>query len=271
MVKPCKKQEVVTELFEKHQISIRKACCLTKLNRSSFYYKSVSKDDSKIIEKLHELADKHPTYGFRKLRFMIKNQGYPWNHKRIYRVYKQLKMNIKRKRKRRLPKRESIKLMVPNTVNEIWSMDFMSDSLYNGRRFRTLNILDDHNRELLWVEIGLSIGAGLLVNVLDCLIKEREKPQVIRVDNGVEFRSVAFTHWCFKHKIVIRYIQPGKPTQNAYIERFNKSYREEILDAHVFTSLRQVKELTLNWIEHYNYVRPHESLQNISPMNYINN
>ncbi len=269
MVKPCKKQQIVDHIKSIGGISIRRACCLLGFNRSSYYYKATPIDDRPIIEKLEELAIKHPSYGFRKLRFILKNQGYPWNHKRIYRVYKQLKMNFKRKRKRRLPKRESIPLTLPNSINEVWSMDFMSDSLYHGRRFRTLNIMDDYNRELLWIEIGLSIGASSLVKILDCLIKERGKPQVIRVDNGVEFRSVAFTNWCFKHKIVIRYIQPGKPTQNAYIERFNRSYRSEVLDAYVFNTLKQVKELTFDWIQHYNYVRPHESLHQLAPMNYL--
>ncbi len=253
------------------KISIRRACFLLGMNRSSYYYKAHPLDDTELIEKLNELAFKYPSYGFRKLRFLLKNQGYEWNHKRIYRVYKQLKMNLKRKSKRRLPKRESVPLTTPCRANEVWSMDFMCDSLYNGRSFRTLNILDDYNRELLWIEIGMSIGAKSLVDVLSCVIKERGKPRVIRVDNGVEFRSVAFTNWCFKHRIVIRYTQPGKPTQNAYIERFNRSYRSEVLDAYVFDSIKQVKSLTFDWIQHYNYRRPHESLNQLAPIEYLNN
>ncbi len=253
------------------KISIRRACFLLEINRSSYYYKPHPPDDKELIEKLNELAFKHPTYGFRKLRFLLKHQGYTWNHKRIYRVYKQLKMNLKKKPKRRLPKRESVPLAVPCGANQVWSMDFMSDSLYNGRSFRTLNILDDYNRELLWIEIGMSIGAKSLVDALNNVLKERGKPKIIRVDNGVEFRSVAFTSWCFKHRIVIRYIQPGKPTQNAYIERFNRSYRSEVLDAYVFDSIKQVKNLTFDWIQHYNYQRPHESLNQLTPIDYLNN
>jgi len=148
-------------------------------------------------------------------------------------------------------------------------MDFMSDALFNSRRFRTLNIIDDYNREVIWIEIGLSIGAMHLTDLLEWIVKERGKPKAIRTDNGPEFTSSVFTNWCHKHRIEIRYIQPGKPTQNAFIERFNRSYRAEVLDARIFNNLIEVRETTSEWIEHYNNKRPHESLENLSPMQYL--
>jgi putative transposase len=265
------KKEVVNYLSKESQLSIRQACKLTKTNRTTYYYKSHPRDDSQVIDKLETIANKHPSYGFKKMRYIIRNEAYPWNHKKIYRVYKLLNLNIQRKRKRRLPKREKQALSIPKGINEVWSMDFMSDALYNGRRFRTLNLIDDYNREVLWIDIAISIGAQHMVDILNWIIKERGKPRSIRVDNGPEFISSTFSNWCHKHRIAILYIQPGKPTQNAFIERFNRSYRTEILDAYVFNNLNQVRELTNEWIDGYNNIRPHESLGNLSPFNYTKN
>ena len=148
-------------------------------------------------------------------------------------------------------------------------MDFMFDALCHNRNFKTLNIIDDYNRECIWIEAALSIGSRHMVNLLNWVIKERGIPKAIRVDNGVEFRSINFTNWCHKHRIEIRYIQPGKPNQNAFIERFNRSYRTEVLDVRRFESLIEVREITNEWIQHYNVQRPHESLGNQSPINYV--
>lgn len=145
----------------------------------------------------------------------------------------------------------------------------MSDALFNSRRFRTLNIIDDYNREAISIEIGLSIGAKYMTDLLAWIVKERGKPKVIRTDNGPEFTSSVFSNWCHKHRIEIRYIQPGKPVQNAFIERFNRSYRTEVLDARIFNNLVEVREITAEWVEHYNRERPHESLGNLPPMQYL--
>lgn len=199
----------------------------------------------------------------------LRNEGFGWNHKKVYRVYKKLGLNILRKRRRRLVSRERQNLEVPEKYNEVWSMDFMSDSLFNSRRFRTLNIIDDYNRESIWIEAGISIGAMHMTDLLEWIVKERGKPKAIRTDNGPEFTSSVFTNWCHKHRIEIRYIQPGKPVQNAFIERFNRSYRTEVLDARIFNNLIEVREITYDWMEHYNNNRPHESLGNLSPIKYL--
>ncbi len=178
-------------------------------------------------------------------------------------------LNIKRRPKKRLPARVKAPLTLPITQNIVWSMDFMSDSLIDGRRFRTLNIIDDFNREALWITIAISINAHRLIRELNKLIDYRGKPEEIRVDNGPEFTSLIFIDWAKANEINIRYIQPGKPMQNSLVERFNRSYREEILSAYLFNNLSQVRRLTYQWIDHYNFCRPHEALLNLTPMQFF--
>ena len=214
------------------------------------------------------MAALHPTYGFWKMHQILRKEGHKWNHKKVYRVYKLLKMNIHRRVRKRLPTRIKTPLTVPEGLNQIWSMDFMSDSLQCGRRFRTLNILDDYNREILNIEVSTSIPSYYVVDELNLLIKERGKPKQIRVDNGPEFISNAFINFCNEKKIEINYIQPGKPMQNGFIERFNRSYRTEILDAYLFKSIKEVTELTQQWMIHYNEKRPHDSLNGLTPIEY---
>lgn len=220
------------------------------------------------MEKLQELAKKHPREGQDKYYSRIRNEGTPWNRKRIRRVYLLMKLNHRRKIKKRLPARVKEPLVVPSGPNQTWSMDFMSDGLLNGRRFRTLNIIDDFNREGLWIEARYSIGAAIVVKILDRLILEKGKPQRIRVDNGPEFMSTALQEWSKEHEVSLQFIQPGKPMQNAFIERFNKSYRTAVLDANHFLDLEQVREITDDFLDDYNHHRPHESLNNLSPAQY---
>ena len=268
VVRPAQKREATHQMNTKHGLSIWQACTLTGLHRSSYYYRSNKQDDTELIEALNRLAVEHPSYGFRKMYHSLRHQGYLWNHKRVRRVYRKLGLNLTRKRKRRLPHRERHPLNIPLQINQTWSMDFMSDALWNNRRFRTLNIIDDFNREVIWIEVSMSIGAKHLTELLDWLVKERGKPKAIRVDNGPEFISSTFTHWCHNKRIALLYIQPGKPIQNALIERFNRSYRSEVLDCHLFESIVEVRNKTIKWIDHYNNKRPHESLNNLSPIKY---
>jgi len=229
-----------------------------------YYYKS-QKDDTEVIEVLQELAFKHPTYGFRKLYAYIRRSGKQWNHKRIYRVYKLLKLNRKRKGKRRLPSRVKQPLVKQEQINQSWSMDFMSDSMVGGRRFRTFNLIDDCTREVLAIEIDTSLSSKRIIRTLERVILDRGKPNIIRTDNGPEFTSKDLELWARDHEIKIQFIQPGRPMQNGYIERFNRIYRESILDAYLFFELDQVRTLTEEWMEEYNLRRPHESLGNLTP------
>ncbi len=177
-----------------------------------------------VIDQLEKLADKKSTRGFPYYFNRLRNEGFPWNHKRVKRVYNLLNLNKRRKHKRRLPDRIKEPLQVPLSSNCTWSMDFMHDTLTNGRKVRILNVLDDYNRQALCIEVDYSHSGISVSRALDRLIEQYGKPQEVRCDNGPEFTSHALTDYC-KHKhINIKYIQPGKPTQNAYIERFNRSY-----------------------------------------------
>ncbi len=256
-------------MHETLQLDIRFSCRILNLNRSSFYYKSVKKKDDNLSERLKILTNKFPRYGFWKLFRRMRKNGLKDNHKRVYRVYKALNLNIKRKPKKRLPERIKAPLLTPNKRNECWSMDFMSDNLSSGRHFRTLNIIDDFNREVLAIEPAISIPARGVINVLNQVIELNGKPRFIRVDNGPEFISEKLNEWCNYHDIKLKFIEPGKPTQNAYIERFNGSFRHEILSVYTFQNLKEVQEITEEWIEEYNYHRPHDALKNLSPKEYL--
>ncbi len=218
-----------------------------------------------MIGALQELAAAHPTYGFRKLLAYLKRAGKTWNHKRVYRVYRLLRLNRKRKGKRRLPARVKQPLAKQAELNSSWSMDFMGDSLASGTRFRTLDVIDDFNREALAIEVATSIAAKRVTRALEQLIDWRGKPAAIRVDNGPEFTSADFTGWCRGKEISINYTQPGKPMQNGFIGRFNGSYRREVPDAYLFLGLEEARELTEQWMEEYNTRRPHEALGNLTP------
>lgn len=214
---------------------------------------------------LNALVEKHPRWGFWMCYDRLRLTGHGWNHKRVYRVYTAMKLNLPRRRKRRLPVRDPQPMAVAARANAEWSMDFMADALYHGRRFRTLNVLDAGVREALAIVVDTSIPGGRVVRTLDRLVAWRGRPEAIRVDNGPEYLSQVFRDWCRDNGVALNYIQPGKPNQNAHIERFNRTYRHEVLDAYVFESLDQVREITREWIREYNEERPHDSLGRIPP------
>lgn len=251
-------------------MSINRACKLVNYHRSNYYYRS-KKDDVEIIDVLSSLAEKHSGYGFWKLYKRMRKMDYKWNHKRVYRIYKLLNLSMRRKSKKRLPTRVKQPLVQPIGTNISWSMDFMSDSLASGRRFRTLNILDDFNREILHIEIATGLPSQRVVRVLEELEEWRGLPRSIRVDNGPEFISHTLSEWCREKDIELQFIQPGRPMQNGYVERFNKTYRNEVLDRFLFSGLDEVREITLGWMEDYNNHRPHDSLDDQTPMEYANN
>lgn len=235
------------------------------MSRSAYRYQAKRTDDHEIEQELRRLAESQPRWGYGKMIDYLKYQGYDWNHKRIYRVYCEMGLNLHRKPKKRLAARTAQVLAEPARPNQSWSLDFMSDSLSNGRAFRTLNILDDYNREALWIEVDTSLPAEHLVRILEILIAWRGRPTQIRMDNGPELISHRLEDWAKEHSITLAHIQPGQPAQNAYIERFNRTFREDVLDAYLFSSLEEVRQIVEPWIENYNAIRPHEALQGLSP------
>ena len=238
------------------------------ISRTTCQYKAKPKNDSELQDALTALTTKHVAIGYWQCCYRLWNKGHCWNHKRIYRVYTDMKLNIRRRAKKRLPERVKQALMVPSAPNQVWSIDFMSDSLTDGRKFRLLNIIDDFNRESLAVEVDTSLPSLRVIRVLERLVAQRGKPANIRCDNGPEFISHKLEQWCTDKKITLQFIQPGKPMQNAYIERKNGSMRRELLNAYLFNSLAEVRCLSEEWRLDYNEERPHKSLGYQSPLSY---
>lgn len=252
-------------------MSERKACTMMRVSRTVYRYAAQPRNDAPVIEQLQRLASHHPGYGFWKMNDRLHLEGYRWNHKKIYRVYTELKLNIRRRHKRRLPAREKTPLAIPQEPNHTWSMDYMTDTLYNGRRVRILNIMDDYNRQALAMEVDFTLPSQRVITLLERLKETYGKPQIIRTDNGPEFISHKLLDWCHRQRIQLQFIQPGKPMQNGLIERFNGTYRKEILDAYVFYSLGELRTVTEQWMHEYNHNRPHDSLNKIPPIQYVLN
>lgn len=268
---PSLRKDFVNRAVGKHAISVRKACELFQLSRCAYYYQAKVTNDGELKEALLQLAQRYPRYGYWKLYHLLRQQDWPVNHKKVYRLYHVLGLKMRRKTKKRLPERLKQTLTIAQQPNVYWSLDFMSDSLCSGRRFRTLNIMDDFNREALVIEIDTSLPAARVIRVLEQLKQARGLPRYLRVDNGAELTSNLLKEWTENNGITLLFIQPGKPTQNAYIERFNGSYRREVLNAYEFSSLSEARQITERWIREYNTERPHASLKYLSPNHYLQN
>ena len=243
-----------------HGISQRQACGSAGVARSTAQYSKARPDDAAIIEELERLTAKHPAIGVWQCYHRMRLMGHRWNFKRVYRVYTAMGLNIRRRAKKRLPARVKQALFQPSAPDQVYSIDFMHDSLWDGRTYRLLNVIDDYNREVLAIEVDTSLPALRVIRVLERIKAVRPLPKMIRVDNGPEFISAKLDHWCKENGIALTYIQPGKPTQNAYIERLNGSIRRELLSAYVFHTLSEVREKADEWMNDYNHHRPHKAL-----------
>lgn len=241
-------------------MSERRACRSVEISRTVYRYEPQDRGDGPVIDALAALAKDHSDLGFGKFFAMLKAGGHGWNHKRVHRVYCAMKLNKRRKYKRRFPPRDPEPLAVPEDANRCWSADFMSDALADGRRFRTFNVIDDHRRECLAIEIDLNLPSQRVVRVLDRIAEVRGLPRRIRFDNGPELTSIAVADWAERNQVELEFIKPGRPMQNGFIERFNRTYRQAVLDMYIFESLDQVRELTAEWLEFYNRRRPHDAL-----------
>lgn len=225
-------------------------------------------DDAEVKKQIEIAIDARPRRGFPKLFDAIRRKKFMWNHKKVYRVYKENEYQLKYRKKQRIAVAERKPMPKASRLNDVWSIDFMSDSLSSSRKFRTFNVLDDFNRECLTIEIDTSLPSARVIGSLEIIGAERGYPKYIRSDNGPEFISHSFRRFCCSHRIRHRRIEPGKPQQNSYIERFNRSYREDILDMYAFRTLQQVRNLSSDWQIEYNYDRGHDSLGGKSPVEY---
>jgi len=267
VVKPARRREIACRVRSEYCVSIRIACEVLSISSSCFSYQpKLSDENAEIADWLLRLTTANKRWGFGLCFMFLRNvKGYPWNHKRVYRIYRELELNLRIKPRKRIKRDKPEALSVPASINQVWSMDFMSDSLVDGRSLRTFNVLDDHNREGLSIEIGFSLPTARVIRTLDQVIEWRGKPDAIRCDNGPEYISQKLVDWANGKKITLLYIQPGKPTQNAYIERFNRTVRHEWLELHLFESLEQAQLLATQWLWKYNNERPHSAIGGIPP------
>jgi putative transposase len=251
--------------MEKIGLSQRKACNVATCNRKTFRRVLQRTDDAVLLQRLKELAAERRRFGYRRLDVFLRRDGIVANHKRIYRVYADANLQVRKRVKRRVALGRGD---VPPSVsmpNERWSLDFVHDTLQNARRIRTLNIVDDFTREALAIEVDTSISGSRVARVLDRIADERGLPKTIVMDNGTELTSLAMLAWAAKHRVQLHYIAPGKPTQNAFVESFNGKFRDECLNDNVFTSIAEAREIIERWRVDYNECRPHRSLGQMTP------
>jgi len=251
----------------RHGVSIALACRAFEISETCYRYTPVLNDENEeIADWLERLTTNKRNWGFGLCFLYLRNvQGYGWNHKRVYRIYCELELNLRIKPKKRLKRDKPEPLAVPDQPNETWSMDFMADQLADGRSIRTLNVLDDFNREGLCIEVDFSLPAERVVRSLNQIIEWRGQPQAIRVDNGPEYISGTLMAWAEKRNIRLEYIQPGKPQQNAYIERYNRTVRGEWLGQYIFETIEEAQDHATQWLWTYNNERPNMGIGGITP------
>jgi putative transposase len=260
MVSPQAKREAVTHLMTAHPLGVTRACGLIGISRSLYRYQAKRPCDMALKDRLSELAAQKRRYGYRRLHVLLRREGWQHNAKRTYRVYHEAGLMVRKRKRKRIAGVERIVKLPPLVPNDSWSMDFVSDGLVDGRRVRCLNIVDDFTKQCLAIEVDTSLPGKRVVNVLQRLAESRGLPKGITVDNGPEFVSKALDEWAYAVGLQLRYIQPGKPQQNAYIESFNGKFRDECLNEHWFMSMRHARQLIEEWRQDYNAQRPHSAI-----------
>ena len=245
--------------LKSRRVSERRACRLTGFCRSSAWYPLQGRADGPLRSRLRTLAESYPRYGCPTLHAMLRTEGLVHNHKRTYRIYREEGLQVRTKRRKKLS-RPRVPMPVPDRVNERWSLDFVSDQLAKGRRFRVLNVVDDFSRECVLQVVDFSISGQRPARELDRLAAHRPLPKIIVCDNGPELTSKALFFWSRQSGVKLHFIQPGKPTQNAFVESINGKFRDYCLNLHWFASLEDARSTIDAWREHYNLVRPHRSL-----------
>lgn len=267
MVKPSRRREMAKQAIENKGMSIRLACATFVISETCYRYEpKLSDENAEIADWLIRLTHNQRNWGFGLCFLHLRNvKGYPWNHKRVYRIYCELELNLRIKPKKRLVREKPEPLAVPEAINDVWSMDFMHDQLSDGRCFRLFNVIDDFNREGLGIEVDFSLPAERVIRSLEQIIEWRGQPSALRCDNGPEYISGALQAWAEKKSIRVDYIQPGKPQQNAYIERYNRTVRYDWLAQYLFDTIAEVQDFATRWLWTYNHERPNMGLGGITP------
>ena len=253
---------------ELHDTSVRVVCKALSISETCYRYQpKLSDENTEIADWLIRLTHNWKYWSFGLCFLFLRNvKSFSWNHKRVYRIYRELELNLWIKPKKRLVRAKSEPLTMPQSINQCWSMDFMHDALEDGRSFRLLNVIDDFNRQGLGIEADFSLPGERVIRTLERIMEWRGKPLAIRCDNGPEYISAAVTQWAERQGIRLEYIQPGQPQQNAYVERFNRTVRYAWLSQYLFETIDEVREFATRWLWSYNHERPNMALGGITPM-----
>jgi len=268
MVRPSQRREMAQTAATTKRTSIQHACRTFAVSETCYRYIATRpSDDDVIADWLVRLTTAHRNWGFGLCFLHLRNvQGFGWNHKRVYRIYRALELNLRIKPRRRLTRAVPEPLAVPTAMNQMWSMDFMHDQLRDERSVRLFNVLDDFNREGLAIEVDFSLPATRVTRALDDIIAWRGQPVAIRSDNGPEYVSLTLARWAKKRGIRLEFIQPGQPQQNAYIERFNRTVRYDWLAQDLFDTIAALQDAATRWLWQYNHERHDMGIGGVTPM-----
>lgn len=252
--------------MERYRVSVRRACQVVRQSTRGWYYKPKEKHDAPLLRRIQEIAATRVRYGFWRIYVLLRRDGWQVNHKRVYRLYKQAGLNLRSKRPRRR-KAAAHRLERPLLTgpNPSWSMDFVADALFDGRKLRALTVVDNFTRESLAIRVDGRLNGEDVVDVVEQLRQERGVPGRIQTDNGSEFACLPMDRWAYEHGVIMDFSRPGKPTDNPFIESFNGSFRDECLNTHWFLSLEDAREKIENWRRDYNHFRTHSALGDMPP------
>jgi putative transposase len=267
MVSPQAKREAVNVLMTEHRFGVTRACGLVSISRSLFCYVR-RRVDSDLKQRIEDIAATKRRYGYRRVYVRLRREGWQVNRKRVYRLYRELGLAVRRRKRKRIGIVERRPLPKPKAANQSWSMDFVSDGLADGRRLRCLTIVDDCTRECLAIEVDTSITGTRVKAVMERLAETRGLPRSITVDHGPEFEGQVLDAWAYAANVQLAFIRPGKPNENAYIESFNGKFRDECLNEHWFTTMAQARQVIEAWRIEYNTERTHSSLDDLTPQEF---
>jgi putative transposase len=268
MVRPTAYRQAVGLVMKEFDLSLRRACRALGFARSSWHYQSRRAVPAALLERLRALASKRPRWGYRMLHLMLRREGHAVNHKRVYRLCRQEGLTVRCKQRKRMAAIARTVLPAPSGPNERWSMDFLSDLTWSGRRFRIWAVVDDFTREFLALVVDTSIGGARVTRELDAIAAVRGLPRMIVMDNGPEFTGKALDGWAYRRGVKLHFIRPGKPVENAYVESPNGKFRNECLNQHWFIDLADARRIIEGWRIDFNEVRPHSSLDGMTPKEY---